>query len=165
MVSNFLAAPQVLDGLRRERDAAATTKGAVAQQAPSQLALSAVALAVVGACALAFQTAAAALWVASVFVCGEFETGDVLQLLAASSWMVSNLLAALQVLDGLRRERDAAATTKGAVAQQATSQAAPSAMALAVVGACALAFQTAAAALWDASAFFYGELETGDVLQ
>lgn len=40
-----------------------------------------------------FQVIASLCWVASVFVYGGYETGDILQLVAASSWFVSNVLA------------------------------------------------------------------------
>lgn len=40
-----------------------------------------------------FQLLASLAWVASVFVYGSFETGDVLQLSAALSWTLSNAIA------------------------------------------------------------------------
>lgn len=42
------------------------------------------------------QTAASLLWIASVFVSGVGGTGDVLQLLAASAWLVANLAVAIR---------------------------------------------------------------------
>ena len=39
------------------------------------------------------QTSASLLWIGSVLVYGISSTGDVLQLLAASSWLVANIAA------------------------------------------------------------------------
>ncbi|MEM9701132.1 MAG: hypothetical protein AAF907_01660 [Planctomycetota bacterium] len=39
------------------------------------------------------QTVASGCWIASVFVYGLSEVGDVLQLAAASAWMIANLAA------------------------------------------------------------------------
>ena len=41
------------------------------------------------------QTAASILWIASVFVYGISETGDLLQLAAASAWLIANLSVAI----------------------------------------------------------------------
>jgi len=43
------------------------------------------------------QTIASLSWIVSVFVYGISSTGDWLQLLAASSWMVSNIASILSV--------------------------------------------------------------------
>ena len=40
-----------------------------------------------------FQLLASASWIASVFVYGSFTPGDYLQLLAASSWTISNIIS------------------------------------------------------------------------
>ena len=44
------------------------------------------------------QLCASSFWVAAVVAYDEYETGDVLQLLAACSWTVSNLAALPEVL-------------------------------------------------------------------
>ena len=41
------------------------------------------------------QTVASGAWIASVFVYGLSSTGDYLQLVAASSWMLSNIAAVI----------------------------------------------------------------------
>lgn len=43
--------------------------------------------------AWALQTGASTSWLVSVFIYNSYETGDIFQLLAASLWTVSNLLA------------------------------------------------------------------------
>lgn len=51
-------------------------------------------IAVARACfAWVFQLLASCAWVASVIIYGNYEQGDVLQLLAALSWTLSNLIA------------------------------------------------------------------------
>lgn len=50
-----------------------------------------------------FQLIASVSWVASVFVYGSYGPGDLLQLAAASSWTVSNILSYLK--DNNRQER------------------------------------------------------------
>lgn len=45
------------------------------------------------------QTAASVLWIGSVLVYGISSGGDVLQLLAASSWLVANIAAVATVDD------------------------------------------------------------------
>ncbi|MBO41330.1 MAG: hypothetical protein CL729_07260 [Chloroflexi bacterium] len=40
-----------------------------------------------------FQLIASSAWMASVFVYGSFTSGDYLQLLAASSWTISNIIS------------------------------------------------------------------------
>ena len=49
-----------------------------------------------------FQMAASLFWLVSVFVYGSFETGDVMQLLAAACWAVANVLALPDVAEALR---------------------------------------------------------------
>ena len=43
------------------------------------------------------QTVASGAWIVSVFVYGLASTGDYLQLVAASSWMLSNVAAVISV--------------------------------------------------------------------
>jgi len=43
------------------------------------------------------QTIASGSWIVSVFVYGLTSTGDYLQLLAASSWMLSNIAAVISI--------------------------------------------------------------------
>ncbi|MQG19286.1 MAG: hypothetical protein FI687_05895 [SAR202 cluster bacterium] len=44
-----------------------------------------------------FQFIASTSWMASVFVYGSFTLGDYLQLIAASSWTISNLISLFKV--------------------------------------------------------------------
>lgn len=43
------------------------------------------------------QTVASGAWIVSVFVYGLASTGDYLQLIAASSWMLSNVAAVISI--------------------------------------------------------------------
>ena len=43
------------------------------------------------------QTVASGAWIVSVFVYGLASTGDYLQLVAASSWMLSNIAAVISI--------------------------------------------------------------------
>ena len=43
------------------------------------------------------QTIASGSWIVSVFVYGLYGTGDYLQLVAASSWMLSNIAAVVSI--------------------------------------------------------------------
>ena len=43
------------------------------------------------------QTVASSAWIVSVFVYGLASTGDYLQLVAASSWMLSNIAAVISI--------------------------------------------------------------------
>ena len=46
------------------------------------------------------QTAASLLWIASVFTYGISATGDLLQLLAASAWLVANIATLVKEDEG-----------------------------------------------------------------
>ena len=53
--------------------------------------------------AWAGQTGASSSWLVSVFIYDSFETGDIFQLLAASLWTLSNVLA---LPDALERQQE-----------------------------------------------------------
>ena len=56
-----------------------------------------------------FQTLASLFWISSVFVYGGFEAGDILQLLAAIAWVMSNAAAlpnTLKLRPSSARSRD-----------------------------------------------------------
>lgn len=50
------------------------------------------------------QTAASIFWIASVFAYGVSSTGDILQLAAASAWLLANISAALPTRIDVRAE-------------------------------------------------------------